>query len=112
MYYKGERWGWSFWNHDVCVDENTWILNVGFGGRLPPPPPGRYRDPYRYGIRAEWRSLATCFEWWVELLCVETQWLHRGYAHDRVLRGAVLQYRIHSFRRWPVAVTWFRARVA
>jgi hypothetical protein len=109
MYYKGEQCGFSFSQYDLSMDENTWTLLFGFGGRNPPPPPGEYRHPYRYCIRAEWRALATCFEWWVDLICVETQWHHRKGVHTRVPRGVVLQYRIHSFRRWPVAVQFFSA---
>lgn len=110
MYYRGDRWGFSFWRYDVSMDENTWRLSVGFGGRRPPPPPGEYGHPYRFAIVVEWRPLATCFEWWSELLCVETQWHHRGYAHCPIFRGAVIQYRIHSFKRWPVMVRFFRAK--
>lgn len=109
VYYQGERGGFSFRRYNVCMDENTWTLEFGFGGCAKLQREG-YLDPfYRFQIRVEWRPLATCFEWWCELLCVETQWHHRGYVHDRVRRGAVIQYRIHSFRRWPVAVQFFSA---
>lgn len=108
MFYKGDRWGFSFSKYDPSMDEHTWTLALGFGGILPSSPPGGYCHPYRYGVRLEWRSLATCFEWWCELLGVETQWHHRKVVHTRVPRGVVIQYRIHSFRRWPVSVRWIQ----
>lgn len=93
MYYRGERNGFSFWRYDPSMDENTWILNIGFGDAATKPPRPGYMDPlYRFQIRVEWRPLESCFEWWVEYLGVERH------------RGVVAQYRIHSFKRWPVAV--------
>lgn len=109
MKYFGDRCGFVFSRYDPAMDENTWTLIVCFGGRLPPPPPGKYGHPYRFAVRAEWRPLATCFEWWCEFLYVETQWRHMGYVHERVRRGVVIQYRIHSLRRWPVAVRFVSA---
>lgn len=109
-YHRGERWGWATSDYDVGMDENTWSLKIGWGGRLPQPPPGEYHHPYRFAIEVQWRPLATCFEWWAEYLGVEYQWHHRKGVHTRILCGVAKQYRIHSFRRWPVAVRFFRSK--
>lgn len=105
MYYRGVSGGFSFWRHDVMTDQNTWTLKLGFGGRANPLPRKGYSDPlYRIEIGIEWRPLRTCFEWWVEYLGTEIQWHHRKGVHTRIPCGVIYQYRIHSFRRWPIAV--------
>jgi len=62
-----------------------------------PHDPGSWGPPYRYGFSIVWRKLANCVHWWSEYLGVE-----RG-------RGVVMQYRVHSFRQWPVSVSFYRA---
>lgn len=107
MFYKGERGGFQSWRYDVAMDENSWGCGWGFGGPpAQPPRPWCYDPHYRFQIKIEWRPLSTCFEWWAEYLGVETQWHHRKGVHTRVPCGVVVQYRIHSFRRWPVAISF------
>lgn len=110
MHYKGESGGFAFWRFDPPMDENTWTLQVGFGGRADPPPREGYLDPlYRFQFSIQWRPLATCFQWWCEFLGVETQWHHHKGIHTKLPPMARYQYRIYSFERWPIAVTYAAA---
>ena len=85
MYYKGESGGFAFWRYDMAMDENTWMLILGFGGPARTAPRPGFLDPlYRFQFRAEWRPLATCFEWWCEFLGVERD---RGVAGAGVLEN-------------------------
>lgn len=70
---------------------------MGFGGRVPKDP-GVIGPNYRYEAAIFWRPLHSCFQWYCEYLGVE-----RG-------RGVVVQYRIHSFERWPIAVHFWWTR--
>lgn len=106
----GKHSGIAFWRYDPSMDEPTWSFRYGTGGQLPKRPPGELSQKYRYEISAEWRSLATCFEWWQEVLGVERarRWSWRnGFVFDRP--SHVCQLRIHSFRRWPVAIHFHSA---
>ena len=98
MIYRSHNWGISAWRYNPAIDEHEWSLNVGFGGPAPHDP-SVWGPPYRYGIQIVWRKLANCVNWWAEYLGVERS------------RGVVMQYRVHSFRQWPVSVRFYRTEV-
>ena len=96
MIYRSTNWGIAAWTYNVATDEREWSLTVGFGGPARRDP-GSWGPPYRYGVSIVWRKLTNCVNWWAEILGVE-----RG-------RGLVVQYRVHSFRQWPVSVSFHKA---
>ena len=98
MIYHSHNWGISAWRYNPAIDENEWSLSIGFGGLIPHDR-NSWSPPYRYGISIVWRKLTNCVNWWVEYLGTE-----RG-------RGVVMQYRVHSFKEWPVSIRFYKAEV-
>ena len=88
MKHTGPRFGIITWRYNPATDENEWDVLIGFGKFVIWP--SRY---YTKWAKISWFPISTCFEWWAEHLGVE--------------RGRVItQYRIHSFRRWPIRIEY------
>ena len=98
MIYRSHNWGISAWCYNPAIDENEWELTIGFGGQATHDS-SMWSIPYRYGISIVWRKLTNCVNWWGEYLGTE-----RG-------RGVVMQYRVHSFREWPISIRFYKVEM-
>ena len=95
MIYRGLNSGFMARNYNCVLDEQEWGIAVGFGGPYQRSL-GECWPPYLFGFSITWRKLANCVNWWAEYLGTE-----RG-------RGVVIQYRVHSFRDFPISIKLYK----